>query len=269
MNWIFLNKKGVDNYIDRFALGSKTSSTLLETWRYEDSRDPLVLRGIMKHKIIKRCWQDGRKFYYMDSGYFGNKSTPTNPDGWKYWHRVVPNNIQHGTVVERPSDRWEKMNLTISKRQNGSRIMLVLPDDKPCAFYGIDRDTWIQQTIDTIRTHTDRPYFIRERTASRRQRVFNNIERSLDDVWATVTFNSIAATESVLAGVPAFALAPCNAAIPVSNTDLTKIDSPWFPDQDQIYQWACHLAYGQFHISELSNGTATKILQETEEMTHV
>jgi hypothetical protein len=78
-----------------------------------------------------------------------------------------------------------------------------------------------------------------------------------------VTFNSIAATESVLAGVPAFALAPSNAAIPVCNTDLSKIDNPWYPEQDQIYAWACHLAYGQFHNSELLDGTALRILQET------
>jgi hypothetical protein len=44
----------------------------------------------------------------------------------------------------------------------------------------------------------------------------------LDDVHAVVTFNSIAGTEAILAGVPVFALAPSNAARPVSNTDLTK-----------------------------------------------
>jgi hypothetical protein len=82
-------------------------------------------------------------------------------------------------------------------------------------------------------------------------------------VHAVVTFNSIAATESVLAGVPAFVLAPSNAAIPVSNTNLSKIDNPWYPEREQIYDWACHLAYGQFHNSELLDGTALKILQET------
>jgi hypothetical protein len=58
-----------------------------------------------------------------------------------------------------------------------------------------------------------------------------------------VTFNSIAATESILAGTPVFALAPSNAARPVSNLDLSKIDNPWWPDQDQIREWEYHLAY--------------------------
>jgi hypothetical protein len=89
------------------------------------------------------------------------------------------------------------------------------------------------------------------------------MESALADVHAVVTFNSIAATESIMAGVPAFVLAPCNAALPVSNTDLSKIDNPWYPSRDQIEAWACHLAYAQFSNQELADGTALKILQET------
>ena len=78
-----------------FAAGSGTDTTCLETWQYEDSKDPLILRGIMKHKTIKRCWQDQRPFYYMDSGYLGNRPNANNPSGWKYCHRIVFNDLQH------------------------------------------------------------------------------------------------------------------------------------------------------------------------------
>jgi hypothetical protein len=60
----------------------------------------------------------------------------------------------------------------------------------------------------------------------------NRVERALDDVHAVVTFNSIAATEAILAGVPVFATGTQQMLLrPVSNTDLTKIDKPWWPDQ--------------------------------------
>ena len=266
---IFLSKNGDDEYIDMYAHGLGLQSTPLETWRYEDSTEPLMLRGIMKHKIIKQCWADKRPFRYMDSGYLGNRPGFKNPHGWKHWHRIVPNNLQHDSVLKRPSDRWNRLGLEVANRRHGSKILIVAPDDKPCKFYNIELDTWLSKTVDTIKQHTDRPIIIRERNPSRTDRKINRVEKSLDDVHTVVTFNSIAGTEAVLAGVPVFALAPSNAARPVSNTDLSQIDKPWFPDKDQVLAWAYHLAYGQFHIDEFKNGSAEKILRETEEMINV
>jgi hypothetical protein len=269
MNWIYLSKNGDDEYIDMYAHGLGQQPTPLETWRYEDCTAPLMLRGIMKHKIIKQCWADGRPFRYMDSGYLGNRPGFNNPYGWKLWHRIVPNNLQHNQVIPRASDRWSRLGITIAPRQHGSSILIVAPDEKPCRFYNMTLETWINETIETVRQHTDRPIVMRERNRSRMERKHNRVEHVLQDVHAVVTFNSIAATESVLAGVPVFVLAPCNAARPVANLDLTQIETPWFPDLDQIQAWSNHLAYGQFHIDEFKNGTAERILRETEEMTNV
>ena len=252
-----------------YAHGLGAQSTPLESWNYEDSQDPIMLRGIMKHKIIKQCWADGRPFRYMDSGYLGNRPGFNNPHGWKLWHRIVPNNLQHDTVIPRPSDRWNQLGLEMSNRRRGSSILIVAPDEKPCKFYDIELDAWLDETVATIKQHTDRLIVIRDRTRSRAERKTNRLEHSLLDVHTVVTFNSIAATESVLAGVPVFVLAPCNAARPVANLDLTKIETPWFPDRDQLQAWANHLAYGQFHIDEFKNGTAERILNQTEEMLNV
>ena len=263
---IFLSKNGDDEYIDMYAHGIGQSSTPLESWRYEDSNEPVMLRGIMKHKIIKQCWANKRPFRYMDSGYLGNRPGFKNPQGWKYWHRIVPNNLQHDAVIPRPGDRWNRLGLEISRRRPGSAILIAAPDEKPCKFYDIDLDTWLAETVATIKQHTDRPIIIRERNRSRTDRKINRVENALADVHAMVTFNSIAGTEAILAGTPVFVMAPCNAARPVSNLDLSKIDNPWFPDQDQILAWAHHLAYGQFHIDEFRNGSAERILKQTEEI---
>jgi hypothetical protein len=263
---IFLSKNGDDEYIDMYAQGLGLASTPLESWCYEDSTEPLMLRGIMKHKIIKQCWADRRPFRYMDSGYLGNRPSYKNSHGWKHYHRIVPNNLQHEQVIPRASDRWNQLGLEISRRRQGRSILIVAPDEKPCKFYDIELDAWLTQTIDTIKQHTDRPIIMRERNKSRTERKTNRVENALQDVHAVVTFNSIAATESVLAGTPVFVLAPCNAARPVANLDLTQIEKPWFPDRDQIHAWAYHLAYAQFHIDEFKNGTAERIIKQTEEI---
>ena len=143
--------------------------------------------------------------------------------------------------------------------------MLALPDEKPCKFYDIDRDQWVADTVAAIKQHTDRPVVIRERAPKRINRVQGDtLAAALDrDVFALVTFNSVAATESIFLGIPAFTLAPANAASPVALQDLSKIETPYYTDSDKLHAWASHLAYGQFHIDELKNGTAMHILEQT------
>jgi hypothetical protein len=75
-----------------------------------------------------------------------------------------------------------------------------------------------------------------------------------------VTYNSNAATEAIFHGIPAFTLAPANAASSVALQDLSQIENPYYADSDKLYSWACHLAYGQFHVNEMKDGTANRIL---------
>ena len=260
MTWIFFSKNGKDEYINMFACGS--GGIPVAEFDYAAGRDPIVLRGILKHKLMKQCWADGRDFYYMDSGYFGNNPNPQNPQGWKVWHRIVKNNLQHGEIVTRPVDRWQRMGIALQPRRYGRKIVIAVPDEKPCKFYDIDLDAWIEDTVSTIKQHTDRPIVVRQRAANRIDRIATDpLSKVLvNDVHALVTFNSNAATESVMLGVPVFTLAPANAAAPVGNSDLSQIESPYWADTDKLHAWACHLAYGQFHVRELKDGTAYRIL---------
>lgn len=262
---IFLSKDGNDEYINMFAAGCNTVPTSTDNFIYEDSTDPIVLRGILKHKIMKRCWKDSRTFYYVDTGYFGNERTKSNPNGWKYWHRIVKNNLQHSEIIARPDDRFTQFNKKFNPwKKDGRKILVAAPDEKPCKFYGTTQEEWIKNTVDTIKQYTDRPVVVRERAKNRIDRVVHNtLQEALDDdVFALVTFNSVAAIESVFHGIPAFTLAPANAASPVALQDLSKINEPYYPDKDKLYAWGCHLAYGQFHVSEMKNGSVFKILEK-------
>ena len=260
---IFLSKDGADDFINLFAKGCNTIPISTDDFVYESSTDSIVLRGILKHKIMKRCWEDNRTFYYMDTGYFGNDRSTDNPNGWKYWHRIVKNNLQHGEIIARPNDRFKKFNKTFSPwKKSGNKILVAAPDDKPCKFYGITKDQWVAETVAKIKEHTDRPVVVRERAPKRIDRIVTDtLQKALDnDVFALVTYNSVAAIESVFHGIPAFTMAPANAASPVALQDLSKIETPYYADKDKLYAWGCHLAYGQFHTTELRNGQALEML---------
>jgi hypothetical protein len=167
--------------------------------------------------------------------------------------------------VPRPDDRWQRLRISISSpKTGGNKIVVAAPDDKPCRFYGIDQQTWIDHTVDTIKQYTDRPIEVRQRTKSRIERTRNDtLEQALVGAHALVTFNSNAATEAAVLGYPVFVLAPVHAALPVANTDLSLIENPIRPDRDKLYAWVCHLAYGQFHYTELQDGSARKFLYKT------
>jgi DNA modification methylase len=70
---------------------------------------------------------------------------------------------------------------------------------------------------------------VRQRNKNRQTRLANDFQDALKDVWAVVTFNSNAATEAVMYGIPTFTLAPCNAARPVTSQDLSQIETPSLP----------------------------------------
>ena len=256
---ICLSKNKTDEYINMFANGA--GLLIYDYDNYPNNKD-ILIRSMGKRKLIKECWKHNKTFYYMDSGYVGNYKSNKNPHGWKVWHRIVKNDVQHNEIVDRPDDRWKRLDYPIKKCKQGKHILLVTPSEKPCKFYGIDKDTWVKETVASIKQHTDRPIVIRDK-APRQQRITRTIFEDLDNCHALVTYQSIAAVESVLYGVPAFTLAP-TAADPVCDKDLSLIENPTQQDEDKIYKWACHLAYGQFHNDEMKNGTAYRILRGLE-----
>ena len=256
---ICLSKNLSDEYINMFARGAGLP---IEDYTYDFGIKPIMIRSMGKRKLIKQCWDNNHTFYYMDSGYIGNYKSKTNPQGWKLWHRIVKNDVQHNEIIDRPDDRWKSLDYPIETRKQGKHILLVTPSEKPCKFYGIEKDKWVNETISKIKLYTDRPIIVRDK-APRQQRITRTIFEDLNNCHALVTYQSIAAVESVLYGVPAFTLAPTAADV-VCDKDLSLIEHPTIQDKDKIYKWACHLAYGQFHIDELKNGTAYRLLRGLE-----
>lgn len=263
--WIFLSKGKEDEFINQFATGCGELPIDPSTFVCENSPEPIVLRGILKKKIIQKCWQYNRTFYFMDTGYFGNERTPLNSNGWKYWHRIVKNDLQHGEIVSRPNDRFKIFNKKfVPWKKDGRKILIAKPDEKPMKFYGLDLETWVDDVIKEIRMHTDRPIIVRERAKQRIDRISHDtLEQALlNDIYALVTFNSNAAVESIFQGIPAFVLAPCHAASPVARTSLSDIENPNYADIDELVAWGRHLSYGMFHISEMRTGKAKRLLEE-------
>lgn len=231
--------------------------------------DPILIRGITTGEYAKQARAQGRDFYFIETGYLGNYRCDNNTTGRKVYHRIEKNAMQQSRIMDVPDDRWQALckfnpNLTYRGwRKPGSKILLIMSTDKPFEYYGHDRQTWIDTTIATLRQHTDREIVIRDK-AGRGERTNDTIYDALDqDIYAVVTYNSIAAVEAVQYGIPAFSCAPTAASM-VCTSDLTLIETPVKLPEDVIYRWLSSVAYGQFSLTEILTGQAWRLTQENE-----
>jgi hypothetical protein len=228
---------------------------------------PVVFRGMTQRKVVTACAKQKRDFYYIDTGYIGNLAKH------KRWHRVVKNGMQHSHPrYDLPSDRFDQMIDHISYdnvkfdgwKPEGRAILLVTPSDKPCKYYGINRAEWVTETIAKIKEHTDREIIVRDKAERRSDRVKDGsiyTQFIEDDIYAVVTYNSIAAIEAIGYGIPAFALAP-TIADPMCYNDLSKIESPMYADPEKVAQWQNWIGYCQYTVPEMTDGTVMRMIKE-------
>lgn len=233
-----------------------------------DKSKPLVVRGVIKKHYVDECVKDSRDFYYIDTGYVGNFPSPGNTSGKKIWHRVVKNENQHSVLRNVPADRWNRLTAQDPRllwkgwKDYNKKILLVLPNPKACKYYNLDYETWVAETTEKIKTYSDLPIEVRVKGArSERNKGYTIYDAFDSGVYATVAMNSIAALESVLYGIPAFVSVPC-AASPLAATDLSQLKNPFKPDLNLILKQSYNIAYGQFTIEEILDGTAWKVSNE-------
>lgn len=257
------HKKGheYDPYLRSFMMGVDGKES---TWEDEEDTDSiLIVRGLGggSQKAIKRCWETGRSFYAIDTGYFGNNKH-------KIWHRITYNALQNmEAIIDRPDDRlrlqlgnWENIYKPFTP---GEKILVCPPSDKVMNMF--DQGTaeeWTKKCVAQIRKITNRPVVIRMKPIRSERISTKTIQDALaDDVHCLVTYNSIAATEALMEGKPAITLGP-NAAQLICETKLENIENPRVPSEKEMFRFMKHLSYAQFTQAEMEDGTAWKILTE-------
>lgn len=250
-----------DPYLADFVHGTGGK---LSSWSKEENTDnALVIRGLGggSRKAIQHCWKTNRTFYAIDTGYFGNGKI-------KKIHRVTKNALQYlGPIYERDGDRARHMGYRFKKFRPGTKILLVPPSNKVMEIFGQPSpEVWVENVKRELAKYTDRPIEVRLKP-TRTERVNNQSMQSAlqNDVHCIVTYNSIAAVEALMEGKPAIVLGQ-NAASVIAETKLENVNNPRIPNRDEMDAYMANLAYQQFTIQELRNGTAWRLLNESGEL---
>jgi len=212
------------------------------------------------HLILKHI-DNGVDWWFWDMPFWGRWSR--NSDEEHYWH-AAKNNVYPTVVKPYPNDRFNK---SYKPYRKGEYILVCPSSDTMTRWItGKTEDEWIQETVDEIKQHTDRPIKIR-----RKPRVkgmsgpdaevltgVGPIEMDLENAHCVVTTVSLVAFTAQLEGVPTFC-DPKSFAVEVSETDFSKIETPKHADREPWFAW---LGYNQFTEREIRSGFAYEILTD-------
>jgi hypothetical protein len=251
----FVCVEGTGYGAGEFTLGSNGEFISYEAM-YQNTTMPMCWAGFFKPQWLEICRRYNLKFYNLDSGYFGNRKT-------KIIFRLSVNNFQNvDPVIDRPSDRWERLNIEQYSFGQGSAIVIVPPDRKIVYALGLgSEDKWIDETILEIKKFTDRKIKIRKRPEPRADRVVSNTFKDFikDDTFCVVGYSSNALVEAAMHDIPVISLGH-SATKSLYNYQLQDIEKikPAYPSDKQA--WLNHLAYSQFTREELLSGYAWKTI---------
>lgn len=246
-----------DKWVGPFvrAIGGRMATGLEEI--YSNTTIPMAFSGISKTAAKTQALKHGLDYWYIDTGYIGNRR-------FKTWFRISKNDFQVTIPIQpRPDDRLKKLHINRTQFVRGNKIMVVPIDPKVSEGYGIcDPDTWLTQTINTIKQYTDREVIVRQRPASREVRVTSDtfVEALQNDINAVVVWASNCGVEAAQHGIPVVSLTP-GACTHISGK-IQDIDNLPSISEDLAESWLRWLSYNQFSIAEVESGLAWRILQE-------
>jgi len=191
---------------------------------------------------------ESRDWYYGDHAYFGRGQ----------YYRCTRNAYQHTGDSDADPARFTALGLSIAPWRMTGGAVIVCPNSPPyLQYHGVVAADWIAMVTATLRRYTDREIRVRWKT----QAVARPLRVDLNEAWAVVVYSSASAIEALLAGVPCFTLARYAATYHMGLDDLTKIESPYYPDNRDAFM--ATLANHQWTLSEYASGQAWETLRES------
>ncbi len=233
-----------DHYINRvlchsFAQGS--NSLMCHVDKFKDYKKTIATYGYLRGTgtAIKKS----NNFYYLDHGYFNqskrifekNKTKILSLDGY---FRVTYNDYWNNGMQNKPSDRFNKLNLKIKPIKNkGKYIILSEPTFDAIDYYQLNN--WTKKTTNLIKKYTDRKIILHNRTSKKK------LNELLMDAWAFVSDHSSAGFLAMQNGVPAY----------FTNRTLENIGKIENIEKHDInYSVFNNLAYEQWTVEEIKSG---------------
>lgn len=234
---------------------------------------------LLRRRAIEHQKNRGKRSLIVDSNLF----LYADPGNTKRYLRYSYDGVFPTTGFyfdkEIDASRWRRIsnNLGIKlkpHRQSGSHILICCQRNGGWSMKGVPVQQWLHETIQKIKTVSDRPIVVRPHPGDKKWRTYlkikeknvslstKHITEDLRGAWATVLHNSSPAVASAIEGVPVF-LTDYNPefsqAAEVSNTDLNRLENPKMFDREA---WIEKLSMCHWNFEELRSGEAWQFFRK-------
>jgi len=193
------------------------------------------------------------------------------------WNSIVGYGEYHNRNM--PSDRFERLNIKTKPHHPGRNrkdgyILLCgqVPWDTQVQHLESYRD-WLMKTVEEIRKVTNREIVYRphpKQSPGNEMSITSlpgtaasskaGLEDEFEECHAVVSFNSNSLVEALIAGIPFFGFDRGSMAFDLANQDLSRIETPGFPEEPVRMQKLYDIAYAQWNSDEIKSGEFWKHL---------
>ena len=243
-----------------------------------------------RYTLVQNAKKNGSVIITFDGGLcssFGNTAgVPNHRYRVALWTPMRNGNF---LADNSPDDRWKEMqglfnigNYEWQKPNPDAPILFVLQPKDNWSMNELDPIEWFNDVYKKLRPLTKRKFLVRphpNHVSAMEQRKGEfppdcdviigqkhfqgdekkyyrfNFQQALNNCHAVITHNSTASVDSCVRGVPTFVTSDLALCWTVANKDLTKIESPDYPEREQ---WVNDLGYKLWSIKEIRDGTVYK-----------
>ena len=243
-----------------------------------------------RRELANICREKNIPLITFDGGLlssFGNVST--SPEHHFRVSLYSPMNDGNFLSDNSPSDRWDMMVKKFNVKyepwresEENDPIVFVLQPKDNWSMNELDPIEWFNDVYKKLRPITDRKFIVRPHpnhvasivdkrgdlpddielqylqkhfAGDEKKHYRFNFQDAITNCHAVVTHNSTASVDSCIRGIPTFVTSDLALCWPVANKDLSKIESPEYPDRTQ---WVNDLGYKMWSIREIRDGTVYK-----------
>lgn len=246
-------------------------------------------RSNMHHIVRTSIVESGTPFICIETPLLGRKVFKPNEHQRVGINGFLNRDAYFGPDVDHPGDRLGKLGIHWSgwKNNRGNKIVIALQLAGDASLRHNDINQWCMQTVQQLRSITERPIEIRthpgisskgwgNHEALFRDMAFLGIkdvswvngreipwEKQILDAHCVVAYTSGLSIDAIVNGIPVIACDEGNFAWTIGERKLSNVERPRMANNNDIQRWLQNLAYCQWTPDEMESGIVWDHLKST------